>query len=105
MRIGDDEFALFGAHYYRFAFSGGQYSIRVDQSDQNYLTVEYQGATEYWPIQWKEKKGKKFRLSGQADRVPEIIDDLYWYELVLDAEPTITYWGDRVVYRTDHSPD
>lgn len=103
IRIGDDEFAPFGKHTCLFAFQKGSYSITSDQSDQNYLTIEYQGKKELWHIMRKDKKGDEFKLSGSADWIPEIVAKPYWYELILCNKPTITYWGDRVVHRIDCS--
>ena len=101
VRIGDDELAPFGVQSHCFAFPHGRYLISVDQSNQNYVDVVYQGKTERWPIDLKHQKGDNFRLSGMADWIPELMDDYCWYELFLGKELKITYWGNRVVYRTD----
>jgi len=103
IRIGDDDVAPFGVRLLHFAFPDGSYSISIDQSDQDNIEVQYLGKVELWPIDLKHRKGNEFRLSGSADWTPELMDDHCWFELFFGNEVKITYWDDRVVYRTDYS--
>ena len=77
--------------------------ISADQSDQGYVSVEHERKTERWPISLIKHNGEHFKLSGTADWTPELMDDVYWFELFLDDMPKITYWGDRVIYRVDRA--
>lgn len=101
-RIPDDETAQFGNVSWKFEFPEGNYRLIVNQSEQNYATITYKETTEHWDIQFKEQKGSEFKLSGIALTTPEImLEESYWFELLISSNPKITYWGDRVIIRTD----
>ncbi|WP_400087728.1 hypothetical protein [Yoonia sp. R78084] len=101
-RIYDDETAQFGNVTWKFEFPEGDYGLTVNQSDQNFVNVNYQEATEHWPIQLKEQKGSEYKLSGMAWATPEIgLAETCWFELLISSNPQITFWGDRVIIRTD----
>ena len=102
-RIGDDQDAQFGRQSLRFEHNDISYMITVDQSDQGTVSVEHDGKSEHWPVSLKEYNGEYFKLSGQADWVPELLDYVCWFELILNDAPKITYWGDREVYRIDQA--
>ncbi|MCP4385537.1 MAG: hypothetical protein GY798_29680 [Hyphomicrobiales bacterium] len=101
LRIGDHETALFGNRRWEFKFSGGTYLLVATEADQEFISIEYNNKTELWPIALKEKSGDTYKLSGMADWVPEILEDVRWFELFICPAPNITYWGDSVIYRTD----
>ena len=103
MRIGDDEVAKFGRQALRFQHNDVSYTIILDQSEQDIVLVEHDGKSEDWTVWLKEYNGEHFKLSGQADWVPEILDEICWFELTLNDAPKITYWGDRVIYRIDQA--
>lgn len=100
-RIGDDEIARFGKRKFEFSWSGGKYSIAIDQSEQNFIEVAFLKEKEQWNLETKYTKDGHFKLCGMAYSVPEILEDVCWYELVVGATVHVTYWGDKVVYRTD----
>ncbi|WP_419905312.1 hypothetical protein [Kiloniella sp.] len=100
-RVYEDEIALFGQKEIQFSFPEGRYSIVVDETNQDMISVEYDGNKEHWSIELKEKKDGYFRLSGLSNEIPELMIDHYWFELSIGCETATTYWGDRVIYRID----
>ncbi|MEP2977876.1 MAG: hypothetical protein ABJO86_00225 [Lentilitoribacter sp.] len=103
LRIGDDETAEFGSRRILFDFDGMSYVISIDQTQQDFVSVEHNGGTNQWHVCLKEYNGECFKLSGAARIVPHILGDLYWFELLVSKTPIITYWGDKIIYRTDRA--
>ena len=101
LRIGDDEIAQYGEHSWVFRFPNGTYRLTVSEDEQDDILVQLLDKKEYWPVNRKEKSGSVFKLSGMADWVPEILETVCWFELIISPKPKITYWGDRIIYRTD----
>jgi hypothetical protein len=100
-RIPDDQPLSLDRREHRFSFPGGSYAIIWDPSWQHTLTVDYDGSREKWSVNIREIADDEVRLSGMADWVPEILGEACWFELVIGNQPSITYWGDRVIYRQD----
>ncbi|KQB97864.1 hypothetical protein AL073_02760 [Loktanella sp. 1ANDIMAR09] len=65
--------------------------------------VTYQSETWTWPIEIIEKSGEHFQISGMSVPVLPVLPDAYWFELRCDSEARITYWGDQITFRVDHS--
>jgi hypothetical protein len=101
LRIGDDELLHVGYRELRFAFAKGEYTIVWDPTSQHCVTVLHEGSKETWSVSLREVYGSRARLSGSADWAPEILEEVCWFELVLGDQATITYWGDKVIYRVD----
>lgn len=104
-RILDDEILELARNEVRFRFSAGEYSLVWDPGTQHSLKVVYGGDGEVWHLFLRERSGGDVKLSGMADWVPEILGEACWFEFVISDEPTVTYWGDRVIYRQDVAAD
>lgn len=100
-RIPDNEAFDLGRREIRFRFPRGCYLVVWDPTLQHEVTVEFDGSKETWPLSIREADGDRARLQGMADWVPEILGDVCWFELVIDDQASITYWGNQVVYRQD----
>ena len=100
-RIWDDELAEFETHIYEFHAPLGNYRLDLDNRDKDYVDVITKTDKSRWPIDTKFSDGKHFKICGMADEITGVIDDYYWFELILDKYPTITYWGDKIIFRTD----
>jgi hypothetical protein len=64
--------------------------------------VEIAGTSIVWPVEVIERQeGGELVLSGFADT--SFWDDVFWFELIAEpSPPRITYWGDKVIWRTDY---
>lgn len=101
--IGEDEFASYGKRTIAFAHPGGVYQVTVDDGDQNHIVLHHTGVELRWNIEIKEFCDGTFRLQGVAygGEAGDLLDDTYWFELLLTTPSTITYYGDRVIVRQD----
>jgi hypothetical protein len=100
-RIPDDQRLSLDRREHRFSFPGGSYAITWDPSLQHALTVDHDGSREEWSVELREVSDYEIRLSGMADWVPEILGEPCWFELLIGDQPSITYWGNQVIYRQD----
>ncbi len=100
-RIGDAETALLGEHSWEFSFPDGTYELTVSATKQDDILVEFLGEIKNWHVHLKEQSGDLFKLSGMAVWTPRILETGCWFELVVGPKPEISYWIDRVIYRTD----
>lgn len=100
-RIGDNEVAAFGCQVFEFESPEGPYFIAVDEKDQDTIAIRHRAYVWTWPIYLKHSETSSFKLSGIAALAAPILVEGFWYELVIGPTLEITYWGDRVVHRTD----
>ena len=101
-RVGDDQVAHFGTHSFLFRSPVGTYVISVNEEQQDFIEVRQGDEVEYWPIERKEHCGLKFKLSGVAWPMSQIdLADYYWFELSMEPNAEIKYWGDQVLHRVD----
>jgi hypothetical protein len=101
LRIRNDEIACFGEHSFVFSFPNGTYKLTISESEQHDAIVEFLDKKDYWSILCKEQSDSTFKVSGNTGGPSEILEDFYWYELIICSKPMINYWGDRVILRTD----
>ena len=102
-RIGDDEIARWGVVDLKFEFFGGVYSILLDEDRQQSIRVKLGDLSEVWPINLKHQKDGRFMISGLADTVPEILEQVCWFELLLGPTPSIEFLGSDNYRRVDKS--
>jgi hypothetical protein len=100
-RIGDNDVASFGKQTFRFEAAEGYYFVVADEADQAFVQVSHHDNLYRWPIYLKFRQADCFKLCGMTHPMPRLLSDVYWYEFVLGPTTTITYWGDRVVFRSD----
>jgi hypothetical protein len=98
-RIGDNDVASFGKHTFRFEATEGYYFVVADETDQNFVQVSHHDNLDRWPIYLKLRQADCFRLCGMT--LPRFQGNGYWYDFVLAPTTTITYWGDRKIFRAD----
>ena len=106
-----DEYRVFNEDkVFHFLGPKGAYSIKFFAEFQdrtgnyaNWAKV-FKGQEEAeWDITRKDRRGDVYKISGSADWIPEIVPDYCWYELEIGPDGAkITYWGDRVIIRTDY---
>ena len=102
-QVSDDSVLIENERTLLFDFPGGEYAVVLKPSSQELLTIRFCESEELWPIMTKAIKGTDNKFSGLADWVPEILGEVCWYELILGETCSMTYWGDQVIYRTDHA--
>jgi hypothetical protein len=83
----------------------GSYTLRFspDQDgDGGRLLATVNGKSFFWPVNVVERSPEgELTLSGMA-AMKEEWGDGFWFELRIEpGPPSITYWGDRVIWRTD----
>lgn len=100
-RVPDNEVLELERSEVCFGFPGGEYSLIWNPAAQHSLEVAYCGSRETWHLFLRESAGSDVKLCGMADWVPEILGDVCWFEFVISDQPTITYWGNQVIYRQD----
>jgi len=100
-RIGDNDVASFGRHTFRFEAAEGYYFVVADETEQAFVQVSHRDNLDRWRIYLKLWQAACFRLCGMTLPMPRLLIDGYWYDFVLGPNTTITYWGDRKIFRTD----
>jgi len=101
--VSDDTHLIDEALKLNFIGSNGPYSIMLDTTAQDWISVHFGNKFRRWPIHTKAKSVAGYRLSGMADWTPEILGEACWFELKIIPRSSITYWADRKIYRTDIS--
>jgi hypothetical protein len=102
MKYGDDQFAPFGQRSIRFGRGRDVYCVAVDETDQNKVEVQTEGATISWHIEAKQFANDVFSLSGlTAGSGGPHPEDVYWYELILSKPAVIRYWANQVMAHED----
>jgi len=102
-QISDDAVVVKKDWILRFNCPRGEYTLVLEPSSPEIIRVRFDNEEKFWPITTKAVNGSYYKLSGLADWVPEILADVCWFELILGAECSITYWGDRVIHRKDNA--
>lgn len=100
--IFEDDFAAFGKRSLVFAPTDSAYRIVVDDKDQLRIRVLHGEEELDWTIHIKEVRDNVYRLQGSAYGTGSFLPaDGFWFELLLTSPATITFYGDRVVFRED----
>ena len=102
-QISDDAVVVKKDRILFFNCPRGEYALVLERSSPESIRVRFDNKEEFWTISTKAVSGSNYKLSGLADWVPEILADVCWFELVLGAECSITYWGDQVIHRKDNA--
>jgi len=102
-RIPEEKNPNYGKRSFAFPLGSGFYKVSIDEAHPFEFLVTYQSESWTWPIEIIEQSGESFRISGMAFSAPPVLPDTYWFEFRCDKDPRITYWGDRVIFRVDHS--
>jgi hypothetical protein len=103
IRIGDDEKAAFGTRDIIFPLANGSYTLSVNDENQTRLACRRGDTVERWEIFLKETNGADFRLSGMTRSLPGSSEGGLWFDLVLNARPVVSYWGDGALIRKDEA--
>ncbi len=83
----------------------GPYSLRFTPNVGDWggiVEVDIAGAALRWPVNRidRDEEGRLI-LSGMT-ATKEIWNDSFWFEAIVEPPPgQITYWGNRVIWRTD----
>lgn len=102
-RLSESKNPHYGERSFVFLLGDETYKVLIDEAHPDCLLVKYKSRTWVWRIEVIEKAGSKFRFMGFAHDDAPILTGTYWFELHCDERPKIIFWGDRVVFRIDHS--
>jgi len=84
-----------------FEGPGGTYRLHIDPGPPHGLEVATPKFRETWSIERAETRSSLLRLSGMAWPAEGVIDATAWFVLTLGEDPSIEYWGDRMLLRRD----
>lgn len=101
-RVPEDEIPLYGRTFFQFSTGSSFYDISIDRSHPFDLFVKYRSDTWTWQIEKIFRLDKKFRISGIAFAEEPVLSDTAWFELWIDENPKIDYWGNQILLRTDY---
>ena len=85
----------------KFKSPNGEYQIVLEPQNNEELIVRHKNESEIWPIMTKAKFGKNYKVCGLADWVPNIVNEVAWFELIIGEKTSITFWGNQVINRVD----
>lgn len=81
----------------------GEYEVVIEISSPDLIRVRFDNKEKLWAVETKAVKDTNYKLSGLTNGFPELLEDVCWFELIVGIECSITYWGDRVIYRRDYA--
>lgn len=89
----------------RFVGPGGAYVLSYNPDeptdDKGEITATIGEGSWLWIVDFLEKGDKGWELGGMTHGGEPGWGDVFWFELHTDPAEPITYWGNRVVERTD----
>src|SRR5687767_8465348 len=88
---------------FTLSFTGpeGPYTIRFEPTDDwdGVIDVSIGGSEMRWDVDHADREDGGMTSGSEA-----LWNDQFWFELRPDdTPPVIRYWGDRVVWREDHT--
>lgn len=101
-RIGDGAPATSDTVSQKFQNGNIVYELVYSPDRPDDVLVIAENVHEYVSVPMKFTKDGHVRLCGIVNIVPEIIDDVSWFEWETGPVPMVTHWGDRVIIREDH---
>ena len=85
----------------------GSYNLSFSPIDEwdGVIDVAIGGIQMAWPVtRIEQEEGGRVCLSGMTVGAEEVWNDQFFFQLWTGLyPPTIEYWGDRVIWRTDSS--
>lgn len=75
----------------------------LNEWDDGVIQVSIRGASMVWRVQAAFLTDGQIGVGGMTDGSEEIWRDEWWFDFWLGAiPPRIDYWGNRVLWRSDH---